>query len=235
MDETHPLPPVSAARLACAAAYMALWPVLLLLLAGDARWIEGWILTVWFLALCATVMIWLYRRDPSLLAERFRRIGSGGQKGWDEILVRAVRFGSAVWLVLMPLDARRYGWTPAPPIGLRAFGGAMLMASAFFLFRAFHDNPFLSPLVRIQGERGQRVVSGGVYAHVRHPMYLGAVLMLLGAPLLLGSGLGLAIGVALALLLAYRIAGEERMLVGELPGYAEYRQHVLYRLVPYVW
>jgi len=90
-------------------------------------------------------------------------------------------------------------------------------------------------MIRIQAERKQHVVSTGVYGFVRHPMYLGAILHLIGAPLLLGSLYGVVAGAALLLLLAGRIIGEEKMLVNELEGYAEYRKKVRYRLIPYVW
>ena len=227
--------PVSALKLVGAALYLAAWPSLMFLLAGDARWLEGWLFAGWFLALSGGVILWLYHKDPALLAERYRRPGSGGQKRGDEKIVVALAVGFAAWIAVMPLDVRRLGWTPPLPLGVKAAGGVLLLASAFFLFRAFHDNSFLSPLVRIQTERRQQVVSTGVYSVVRHPMYLGAVLMFWGAPLLLGSLFGLVPGVAMTLLLAYRSVGEERLLASELEGYAEYRKKVRYRLVPFVW
>ena len=70
----------------------------------------------------------------------------------------------------MPLDAERFGWSPVFPLWLRIAGGAGLAGSFFLFFRSFADNPFLSPLVRIQDDRKQRVVSTGVYGFVRHPM-----------------------------------------------------------------
>ncbi len=227
--------PVSAAKLAGAALYIAFWPALLFVIAGDARWLEGWIFAGWFLGLCTTVMVWLYRKDPALLAERYRRPGSGDQKGWDRAVVFAIVAGFAAWIVVMPLDARRFRWTPLLPVTLKLGGGVLLLTSAFLLFRSFHDNTFLSPLVRIQTERKQQVVSTGVYGFVRHPMYLGAVSMFVGTPLLLGSAVGLAVAVALTLLLAFRILGEERALADELEGYDAYRQKVRYRLLPWVW
>jgi protein-S-isoprenylcysteine O-methyltransferase Ste14 len=227
--------PVSVLRLAGAALSIAMWPALMFVLAGDGRWPAGWIFAAWFLGLCATVITWLWRKDPALLAERFRRPGSGGQQGDDQLIVYGLAAGFAAWIALMPLDARRFGWTPAPPVALRAVGAALLAASALLLFRSFHDNTFLSPLVRVQSERRQRVVSSGVYAFVRHPMYLGAVLMFVGAPILLGSALGLAVAAAMTLLLGYRILIEERVLVRELDGYAEYRNTVRYRLIPLLW
>jgi protein-S-isoprenylcysteine O-methyltransferase Ste14 len=227
--------PVSPLKLVGAALYLAVWPTLMFVLAGDGHWVEGWVFAVWFLALCATVIVWLYYKDPALLAERYRRPGSGGQKGWDQAVVYAVVVGFAAWIVVMPLDARRFGWTPPLPLGFKAIGGAFLLTSAFLLFRSFHDNTFLSPLVRIQTERKQRVVSTGVYGFVRHPMYLGAILMFVGAPLVLGSMVGLALAAAMTLLVGFRIVGEERLLADELAGYAEYRQKVRHRLLPFIW
>jgi protein-S-isoprenylcysteine O-methyltransferase Ste14 len=217
------------------ALYAAAWPALIFLLAGDGRWLEGWLFAVWFLALCATVIIWLYRNDPALLAERYRRPSSGGQRTWDQVWIYGVGLTYIAWVVLMPLDARRFSWTPPFPPWLKAFGGICLLASAFLFFRAFHDNTFLSPLVRIQPERKQRVVSTGVYAFVRHPMYLGACLMFVGAPLLLGSAVGLGLAALATFLMALRIVGEERLLQRELEGYAAYQKAVRYRLIPFVW
>jgi protein-S-isoprenylcysteine O-methyltransferase Ste14 len=212
-------PKVSPLRLAATGGYLLFWPALLFLLAGTWRWSEGWIFSGWFVTLCATSIGWLYRRDPALLAERYRRPGSGGQKGWDKLVVYGLVLGFIGWIAVMPLDAKRYGWTPRLPVLIASLGGVLLLLSAFLFFRSFADNTFLSPLIRIQEERKQHVVSTGVYGFVRHPMYLGAILMYLGAPLLLGSGLGLLLGALLAALLAGRIVGEERLLVSELEGY----------------
>jgi len=104
------------------------------------------------------------------------------------------------------------GPPPLFPLWVKGAGGAMLAGSFFFLFRSYTDNTILSPLVRVQKDRGHQVASTGVYGVVRHPMYLGAILMLIGAPLLLGSGYGVLIGITFALLLAARITGEEALL-----------------------
>jgi protein-S-isoprenylcysteine O-methyltransferase Ste14 len=226
---------VSPLKLAGTAVYIAAWPALMFVVAGDANWLEGWLFTVWYVGLCTTVIVWLYRNDPALLSERYRRPGSGGQRGRDQAVVYTLVAGFAAWIVVMPLDSCRFGWTPSFPVGARGIGWALLLTSAFLLFRSFRDNTFLSPLVRIQTERKQRVVSNGVYGFVRHPMYLGAVLMFVGTPLLLGSIVGLVLAAAMILLLAFRIVGEERVLTDELEGYSDYRKTVRYRLLPFVW
>jgi len=226
---------LSPAKLVFTVCYLALWPVLVLALAGDWGWVAGWLFNLWFVSVCVATITWLFRKDPALLAERFRRPGTGGQSSRDALIVYALVIGFVLWIVLMPLDAKRFHWTPALPLHLNIIGGGLLLLAWVFMFRSFTDNPFLSPLVRIQDERGHRVVTSGVYGVVRHPMYLGAVLMFVGAPLLTGSAAALIAGVVLALLLAIRIVSEEQLLIADLPGYDEYRQRVRYRLVPFIW
>jgi protein-S-isoprenylcysteine O-methyltransferase Ste14 len=226
---------VSPLKLALTAPYLLAWPALILLLAGDWGWVEGWIFSGWFLAVCSSTIAWLYRKDPALLSERYRMPGGGGQSRRDQITVVLLMVGFAAWIVLMPLDARRFAWTPRPPVVLEVIGGALLGLSWFLLFRSYADNTYLSPLVRIQSERQQHVVSTGVYGLVRHPMYLGAILMFVGAPLLTGAASALAVGLALSVLLAVRILDEEKLLEHELAGYDAYRRQVRYRLVPFVW
>ncbi|WP_321206585.1 isoprenylcysteine carboxylmethyltransferase family protein [Tolypothrix tenuis] len=215
--------------------YILLVPGLVILISGDWLWIEGWIFAIWFLVLSLTTMIYLYRQDPGLLLERFKPPGSDNQKTWDKYFLYAIQILFWVWLVVMPLDAKRYAWSANFPSWLKVVGGIELLISLFFLYRSFTDNSFLSPLVRIQSEREHRVVSTGVYGFVRHPMYLGAIFLFIGTPLLLGSLYGVLIGVIFSLVLVARIFGEEKMLVEELPGYEDYQQKVKYRLIPFIW
>jgi protein-S-isoprenylcysteine O-methyltransferase Ste14 len=228
---SRPSPP----RLILSTLALVVWPALILFLAGDWRWPEGWIFGGWFLAMCVSIIVWLYRNDPALLAERSRIPGTGGQSRRDTIIVYLVMLGFIGWLVLMPLDARRFRWTPPLPLPVKGVGGALLALSWFFLFRACTDNPFASTLVRIQTERAHRVVSTGVYRLVRHPMYLGALLMFVGGPLVTGAASALADIVVLLPLLVVRIIEEEKLLAAELPGYDDYRRRVRYRLLPFVW
>jgi protein-S-isoprenylcysteine O-methyltransferase Ste14 len=222
-------------RLILTAIYILIFPTLVLILSGDWRWVEGWIFDIWFTALCAATIIYLYRKDPALLAERYRQPGTANEKGWDRYVVYMLVLGFVLWIVIMPLDAKRYGWSPGFPLWLKILGGILLLLSSFLFFRSYADNTFVSPLVRIQSERKQRVVSTGVYGFVRHPMYLGGILLFIGVPLLLGSMYGFLIGALVSLLLVARILGEEKMLVKELDGYADYRKKVRYRLIPFIW
>jgi protein-S-isoprenylcysteine O-methyltransferase Ste14 len=225
---------LAAVRLALLLAYCVVWPALFLWVGGDWRWLEGWIFAGWFAALCVTTVSWLYVKNPALLAERSRLPGSGGQRWWDLVIVVGIMLLFIAWLVGAPLDVR-HGWTARLPRALEPVGAVLLVPAAFFLFRALHDNTFASGLVRVQKDREQRVVSTGVYGFVRHPMYLGALLMLVGMPLLVGSRVALGIAGVFVALLVVRIAGEERLLVRELDGYAEYRRQVRWRLLPFIW
>ena len=217
------------------AIYIVIFPILLIFLSGDWFWTEGWIFSIWYMVLCFTVINYLYRNDPSLLAERYKKPGTANQKGWDKYFVSILLIMFVAWIVIMPLDSKRYGWTTHFPIWLKVLGGIGLLLSFFFFYRSYTDNTFLSPLVRIQSERKQKVISTGVYGFVRHPMYLGSILLFEGTPLLLGSSYGLIIGMILILLMVGRILGEEKMLVNELEGYEDYKKKVRYRLIPFVW
>ena len=121
--------PLSPARLLFMVGYVALWPVLVLALAGDWRWVAGWIFDLWFVSVCATTITWLFRKDPALLAERFRRPGTGGQRRGDAVIVYLLVVGFMIWIAVMPLDARRFHWLPALTFPASLAGGALLVVS----------------------------------------------------------------------------------------------------------
>jgi protein-S-isoprenylcysteine O-methyltransferase Ste14 len=138
-----------------------------------------------------------------------------------------------LWLVAMGLDRRHLASDTLVP--LQVLGLVLYLTSTLFTMWVFRANSFAAPVVKLQAERAQRVISTGPYAHVRHPMYSGMILFFAGVPLLLGSWWGLAMTPLLLALLAVRILIEERTLREGLPGYAEYAARVRYRLLPGVW
>ena len=211
------------------------YPLLIVGLSGDWRWVEGWAFGLWFTAFSIATISYLYFRDPALLAERSRRPGTGGEPTWDRYVIAAICVLFLAWFMIMPLDAKRFHWTAGFPLGLQGVGGILLLLGSFFMFRAVTDNTFASSLVRIQEERRQKVVTSGVYRIVRHPMYLGAICMTLGGPLLLGSRWGMALGLLVIAVIVIRIIGEERLLTDRLEGYDAYRSKVRFRLIPWVW
>ena len=207
---------------------------LLLWLSGNWRWVEGWIFGLWFVSFASALLLWLRSKDPALLAERFRMPGTGGESRSDVAILIAIKLCWLAFFVVPPLDLR-FGWTPRLPLWCEICGGALLLGGSFPFFRAFTDNTYASQLVRIQTERGQRVIDTGVYSIVRHPMYLGASLAFMGGAMVLGSISGLLLALVLFALLVVRISIEENLLVRDLEGYKEYLQRVRYRLVPHVW
>jgi protein-S-isoprenylcysteine O-methyltransferase Ste14 len=208
--------------------------LLLFVSAGTWRWPEGWVYLAELGVIGTAVGVWLAQHDPGLLAERMSGIFARSQRTWDRILMSVF---VVIWigsLVLSALDAVRFHWSRVP-IWLQAVGAILVALSYYVFYLTFRENSYAAPTVKIQSERGHRVVSTGPYAMVRHPMYAGAVAFFVGTPLLLGSWWGLAIAPALIVLLSVRALLEERTLADELPGYRDYAARVRYRLVPGIW
>jgi protein-S-isoprenylcysteine O-methyltransferase Ste14 len=202
--------------------------------AGTLAWPGGWIFLGELVLSSAVSLVWLAKNDPGLLKERLGAPIQKGQASWDRVLMLAIVVLWYGWVVLMALDAKRWHFSAAPDWVM--YSGAVLIPLAFLaVLRTFRENSFAAPVVRIQTERGHRLIDTGPYAIVRHPMYAGAFLYLLGTPLVLGSWLGLAALPAIMGLLIGRIFIEEAALRKGLPGYAEYSRRVRYRLVPGVW
>jgi hypothetical protein len=109
--------------------YILLFPALLFLLSGNFTWPEGWVFSIWFIVLCYSTILYLYRKDPALLAERYMQPGAGNQERWDRYVVYGIVIGFILWIVIMPLDAKRFGWSPVFPLWLKGIGGALLAGS----------------------------------------------------------------------------------------------------------
>lgn len=214
--------------------FLVVMAALLFGAAGTTDWPAAWVFLLGMAAWSSAVGAWLVRHDPELLAERMKPLYQQGQKGWDKILIHCAALLWAAWLVFMPLDAVRFGWSHMPT-WLQGLGAVSLLLMAYIVYLTFRENSFAAPVVKIQRERGHKVVTTGPYRYVRHPMYAGAMLFFLGTPLLLGSWYGLALAPFMMAMLAVRAVMEERMLMAELEGYADYAARVRYRLVPLIW
>jgi protein-S-isoprenylcysteine O-methyltransferase Ste14 len=205
---------------------------MLFLAAGTVNWIAGWAMVIimagWVIATALVVM----PRYPALLAER---VGpKKGAKSWDTALLGLYGVALMIMWIVAGLDVR-FGWSSG--IGLAAQIAAMLIVIAGYglVVWATSVNAYFSQVVRIQTERGHTVISNGPYQYVRHPAYVGMILVVLGAPILLGSWWALipaAISAALAII---RTVLEDKMLQAELAVYVDYTQHTRYRLVPGIW
>jgi protein-S-isoprenylcysteine O-methyltransferase Ste14 len=202
--------------------------------AGTFDWPQAWIYLGFTAVLSIAGGFWLARRDPALLAERLGSLIQREQKGWDKLLMGVMTTVWIAWLILMGLDVKRFGWSHVP-LALQVVGFALLCLGSYLVFLTFKANSYAAPVVKIQKERGHAVATTGPYACVRHPMYAGALLFVLGAPLLLGSWWGLAAVLVVFPIIATRAVLEERTLGAELEGYADYARRVRFRIVPYVW
>jgi protein-S-isoprenylcysteine O-methyltransferase Ste14 len=215
------------------AGFFTVFALALFIPAGTLAWLAGWVFLLLFFSFSLFIFSWLYRHNPGLLQERMR-LGTSDQQVWDKALFPLIQAYLLVWLVIMSLDAAHFHWSVLPT-WLQIIGAIILLCSFCLLFLTFRENSYLSPVVRIQDERGQTVISTGPYHYVRHPMYSAILIFVVGTSLLLGSGYGVLVGLLGMLILARRAVLEESTLSRELPGYAEYRSKVRYRLIPLIW
>jgi protein-S-isoprenylcysteine O-methyltransferase Ste14 len=207
--------------------------LLLFLPAGRLDWPQAWAFIALFVVTSLAMATGLAITDPALLKERTSVSGGRGLRPWDRAFFALLGVGIPAWFVAMGLEARllppAWGWAG------QALGGAMILTCMWIAWRTFRENSFAAPAVQVQSDRAQAVIQTGPYAFVRHPLYAGATLWMVGAPLLLGSRIGLVGSVAMILVVALRSIGEERVLTEELAGYDDYRRKVRFRLLPGVW
>ena len=208
---------------------------ILFLAAGTTDWPGAWA----YLALVASSLtgfaVLVAGKDRALLEERMRADRNTDIKRWDRLLVIVIGMvlPPATWLVA-GLD-RRYGWSPGPGFVLGAVALLIALLGSALVIWAAASNTFFSAIVRIQKDRGHTVVTGGPYAAVRHPGYVGTIAVNLAAPVVLGSVWALAICAVIVVLVVIRTALEDRTLQRELDGYADYARRVRWRLLPGVW
>jgi protein-S-isoprenylcysteine O-methyltransferase Ste14 len=213
---------------------LALMAMLLFVAAGTLHWPAAWVLLAELGILGFASGLWLAWTDPDLLRERMSPFVQRDQEASDRTLMKIISIAFVVWLVFMPLDACRFGWSHVP-LWVRWIGAIAIAVSLAIVHWTVLENRYAVVVVRVQRERGQHVITTGPYRFVRHPMYAGAILLFVGTPLLLGSWYGL-IGAAIIMaLFCVRITIEERTLRPELEGYTEYAAGVPYRLIPGVW
>lgn len=207
---------------------------IIFLAAGTTKYPGGWIYLGAMIAISTVCGTRALGVDPGLLRERLRPPVQRDQPLADRLLVvpfLILVFGA---IGFMAADAARWRWSAMPP-SVQGAGGGLLLASFLFIAWVLRTNSFAAPVVKIQRDRGQSVITTGPYAIVRHPMYLGALLYIAGTSFVLGSWWGLATIPLFALLLGIRIGIEERTLRAGLEGYEEYARRVRWRLIPLLW
>jgi protein-S-isoprenylcysteine O-methyltransferase Ste14 len=209
---------------------MAIGWAILFLGAGTLRYTEAWAYVALQLIVFLTAGLYIIRRNPGIINERGN---IQVEKSWD----RVIMWLYAPQMVLMPLVAGldyRFGWSTVP-LWLQIISFIMIIPGMVLPYWAMLVNNYLVVTVRVQEERDHRVVTGGPYHYVRHPMYVGIILSYLFTPLALGSWWALIPGgIAIAAIIA-RTSLEDITLREELPGYVEYSEETRYRLLPGVW
>jgi protein-S-isoprenylcysteine O-methyltransferase Ste14 len=199
--------------------------------AGTVWYWQAWVYLSIFTGASVLTTLYLIRHDPALLERRMKG-GPTAEKRPTQKLIMLGASAGFIGLLVMPALDFRFARSPASP-GVVLLGDALVIAGFYFISLVYRENTFTSATIEVA--KDQKVISTGPYAIVRHPMYAGALLYMLGTPLALGSYRGLLVFAAVVPLLLWRLADEERFLSTNLPGYTEYRKRVRHRLVPYVW
>lgn len=200
--------------------------------AGRLDWLQAWLFVLAFAGFLTFYGLWGVRNDQGQLNER-SQVGEN-TKSWDKVILAVYTLLLIGMLVLAGLDAGQFRWAPTPP-ALQGLGWLGAAFAGFLVWWTVSVNTFLSRTVRIQDDRGQKVIDVGPYSRVRHPMYLGIIVLMISIPLLLGSLWALIPGALIGVLFTVRTALEDRTLQQELPGYPEYARSVRYRLLPWIW
>ena len=204
---------------------------LLFIPAGTLDYWQAWTFLAIYFASSSAITAYLIQKDPALLARRMSGGPAAEKEASQKIIMVFASLGFIGLLVVPALD-RRFAWSHMPPSAVLA-GDVLVVLGFFAVFLVFNENTYSSAVIELTP--GQKVVTTGPYALVRHPMYTGAMVMLVGIPIALGSSWGLLVLVAMMPSLIWRLIDEEKLLARDLPGYSEYQRRVRYRLIPLVW
>jgi protein-S-isoprenylcysteine O-methyltransferase Ste14 len=205
--------------------------LLLFVSAGTLHYWQAWAFLAVFFGASVFQTLYLMKHDPALLQRRLKG-GPTAEPEWSQkIIMLGASVGFIALLVVPALD-HRFGWSSVS-LSVVIAGDVLIAAGFYIIFLVFRENTFTSGTIEIAED--QKVISTGPYAHVRHPMYAGGLLYLLGMPLALGSYWGLLALAGMMPFLILCLYDEEQLLASKLPGYAEYQRKVMRRLVPFVW
>jgi protein-S-isoprenylcysteine O-methyltransferase Ste14 len=217
--------------LASLAALILVMGVIIFAAAGTMDYWQAWLFLACYFAASLVVSFWLARNDTALLERRMRGGPFAEGERSQKIIMAITSLGFVALLVVPGLD-RRFGWSSMPG-SVAILGDLLLLLGWLGILAVFRANSYAAATIQVTS--GQTVISTGPYALVRHPMYAAALVMLLGIPVALGSWWGALVVVALVPALGWRLIDEERLLLRDLDGYAEYRRKVRWRLIPYIW
>jgi protein-S-isoprenylcysteine O-methyltransferase Ste14 len=212
-------------------AFLSLFAVtfaLLFLPAWTWNYWQAWTYLAVLMASIGAILIYLVKNDPALLA---RRADNSETERSQKVIHSLVNLAFLAAEVVPALD-HRLGWSSVP-IYFVVTGDGLVALGMLIIFFVFRENTFTASTIQVAED--QKVISTGVYALVRHPMYVGGLIFIFGIPLALGSWWGLLTFIPVTIVIAWRLLDEERFLANNLSGYAEYRSKVKSRLIPFVW
>ena len=192
---------------------------------------QAWVYLPVFAGASALITAYLWKHDPSLL-ERRLNAGPAAEKEKSQKRIQILAFIAFLGEMILPSIDHRFAWSHVSFL-ITVAGDLLVLLGFFIVFRVFKENTFTSATIEI--DPGQRVVSTGPYAIVRHPMYAGALIMLFGTPIALGSWWGILMLLPMLCVLMLRILDEERFLRLRLAGYTDYCRKVKFRLAPLIW
>lgn len=205
--------------------------LLLFIPAATVKYWQAWCYLGVFFGASLLITLYLTRKDPALLKHRLSSGPMAEKQKTQKLIMLLLSIGFVASLVVPALD-HRFAWSNVPPHVVIA--GEVLTALWFYIvFLVYKANPYASGKIEIV--EGQRVISTGPYAFVRHPMYSGGLLLFIGTPLALGSYWGLLPSAATLSALIWRLIDEEKFLLKNLPGYGDYCARVRWRLIPGVF
>ena len=192
---------------------------------------QAWTFLAVFFASVLTITIYLMKKDPKLLERRVRG-GPSAEKEKSQQVIQSIAGIAFIAIFLISALDHRFGWS-AVSLFIVLVGDVLVALGLLVVFLVFRENTFTSATIEIATD--QKVISTGPYSLVRHPMYSGAFIMLLGVPIALGSWWGLLAVIPVIIVIVARLFDEEKFLAQSLVGYPEYLNRVLYRLIPFVW
>jgi protein-S-isoprenylcysteine O-methyltransferase Ste14 len=192
---------------------------------------QAWVYLIVFAGSSASITVYLWRNDPKLLERRLHAGPRAESERSQQLIQTLASFAFATVLIFPALD-HRFSWSNVPTLVV-IVGDIFVALGLLIVFIVYRENTFAAATIEVAAD--QKVISTGPYAIVRHPMYSGALVMLFGTPLALGSWWGLLTVIPITLVIVWRLLGEEAFLSNHLQGYAGYRQRGRYRLLPFIW
>jgi protein-S-isoprenylcysteine O-methyltransferase Ste14 len=203
----------------------------LFLSAGSLGFWQAWVYLAVFSVCTILVTVYLIINDQKLLASRVSA-GPIAEAQKSQKIIQSLASLFFIGLFIVPGLDFRFHWSDVPPI-VSLISDGFVALGFFIVFLVFRENTYTSATIEVAND--QKVISSGPYGLVRHPMYSGAILLLLFTPLALGSWVAVPFPLPLILTVVVRLLAEEKFLLKSLSGYDKYYQKVRYRLVPYIW